>query len=261
MNLYTPLRHPGAVRLLILHPGQESQRISCSLTKHSPCIWGSEDTLELEQSYEVLEYYWWEDNDHEVVALITLNDEEYEIDVSLRSALYALRLEFEPRYLWIDRICVGWSDPAEARRQELLRMHIYKNAKRVMLWIGADEEDSDLLSFYLRRGTKASTKAAFNLATALAQSSRHEAEMLIKETTPQLIKPRWCYLANLFYRPWFRLSNIMRKNFVDQLNEFEALCGILVNSALCSRSDKGSFATALDLSRASISRCVRGHTG
>jgi hypothetical protein len=104
-------------------------------------------------------------------------------------------------------------------------MHIYKNAKRVMLWIGEDEEESDPLSFYLGRGTNLSTKSAFNLATSLAQCSRSKAEMLIKETTPQLIKPRWWYLANLFYRPWFRLSNIMRKNYIDQLNEFEVLCG------------------------------------
>jgi hypothetical protein len=55
-----------------------------------------------------------------VVALITLNDEEYEIDVSLRSALHALKPETEPRYLCIDRICVDWSDLVEARRQELL---------------------------------------------------------------------------------------------------------------------------------------------
>ncbi len=160
-----------------------------------------------------------------MVALITLNEEDYEMEVSLRSALYALRLESEPRYLWIDRVCVDWSDTAEARRQELMRMHIYKNAKKVMLWIGEDKEKGDPLLFYLGRGSNTSTKAAFNLAVALAQSSKSEAQILIKETTLELIKQRWCYLANLFYRLWFRLSNIMRKNYADQLNEFEILCG------------------------------------
>jgi hypothetical protein len=41
-------------------------------------------------------------------------------------------------------------------------MHIYKNAKKVMLWIGEDGHYEDSLAFYLGRGTDAPTKAAPN---------------------------------------------------------------------------------------------------
>jgi hypothetical protein len=80
-------------------------------------------------------------------------------------------------------------------------MHIYKNAKKVMLWIGEDGHYEDSLAFYLGRGIDASMKASLDLAVTSSQCSKSEAAKLIKETTPELAKPRWCYLENLLYQP------------------------------------------------------------
>jgi hypothetical protein len=73
------------------------------------------------------------------------------IGKNLFLALKQLRRQEKVRILWIDAICIN-QDDLEERSKEVARMgDIYRNARRVVVWIGEESEDSDLAVSTLKR--------------------------------------------------------------------------------------------------------------
>ena len=62
------------------------------------------------------------------------------ITANLADAIRSLRLPDRPRTLWIDQICINQNDIAERSKQVLLMRDIYRNADRVISWLGPDPE-------------------------------------------------------------------------------------------------------------------------
>jgi hypothetical protein len=133
VSLYdqTGLVEPRDYRLLTLLSGAYDDAIECTLHVHN---------LANPPAYEAISYAWGSSNKTERVGV---NGVDLPITESLEVALRHLRRESEDRRLWIDAICINQSSNSE-RSHEISRMGtIYQSAKRVLVWLGQSNEDSD----------------------------------------------------------------------------------------------------------------------
>ncbi|XWX00550.1 hypothetical protein V2A60_008570 [Cordyceps javanica] len=62
------------------------------------------------------------------------------ITQSICDALQRLRLEDRPRRLWADQVCINQDDVEERSQQVNLMNSVYRSAKRVLVWLGRDED-------------------------------------------------------------------------------------------------------------------------
>ena len=82
-----------------------------------------------------LDYVYVQKNEGEKALAITQN---------LAEALRYLRYEDRPRVLWIDAICVDQNNTAERGHQVLRMADIYRQASRVIIWLGPERDNSTL---------------------------------------------------------------------------------------------------------------------
>ncbi|KXJ93439.1 heterokaryon incompatibility protein-domain-containing protein [Microdochium bolleyi] len=128
-------RTTGEIRLLHLQPAASNTNpVKCYLL-HAPL----EDTDRT--PYEALSYTWGISSRSEA---IQLGDHGFLVTENLKEALLALRDPHSTRVLWIDAICIN-QDDVEERAHEVLRMlRIYQLASRVVVWLGAHSDNSEL---------------------------------------------------------------------------------------------------------------------
>ncbi|KAK0613702.1 heterokaryon incompatibility protein-domain-containing protein, partial [Immersiella caudata] len=82
--------------------------------------------------YDALSYAW---GDVESSLALTLNGSRLHIRRNLENALRHLRLPDEPRFLWIDALCINQTDIGERSHQVQLMGEIYSQATTVRAWI------------------------------------------------------------------------------------------------------------------------------
>ena len=95
--------------------------------------------------YEALSYTWGSVTDLDYV-YVQEDDGEKAIAITsnLAEALQYLRYEDRSRVLWIDAICVDQNNTAERGHQVLRMADIYRQASRVIIWLGPERDDSTL---------------------------------------------------------------------------------------------------------------------
>ena len=95
--------------------------------------------------YEALSYTWGSVIDRDYVYVQNDNGEKaLAITSNLAEALRHLRYEDRPRVLWIDAICVDQNNTAERGHQVLRMADIYRQASRVVIWLGLERNNSTL---------------------------------------------------------------------------------------------------------------------
>lgn len=147
-------------RLLELWPGEGANPFFCTL-----------QSVDIENShvpFEALSYVWGREKSDNV--LLCTDDQgnihgQLELTRNLEQALRALRQPHQRRILWIDAICIRQDDNAERSRQVSYMRSVYKNATRVIIWLG--EKD-------------ATVRRAFEAAQKLAMAAA-----VLQATTPQ----------------------------------------------------------------------------
>ncbi|KAG4436713.1 hypothetical protein IFR05_007796 [Cadophora sp. M221] len=77
---------------------------------------------------------WWEDG-REKDGLIWINQ-------NLLAALFRLRLEDRKRLIWADSVCINQTDDEEKSWQVRMMGDIYRNAERVLIWLGPALDES-----------------------------------------------------------------------------------------------------------------------
>lgn len=129
MEIYThlPLQHHDSIRLLELLPGPKDSPLSCRLS-----VARKDDHLE----YEALSYAWGDPVFSESIKEAS-SGAAIRITHNLYEALQFLRHEDSPRIFWIDAICINQNDLAEKGHQVALMGHIFRDASRVVVWLGA----------------------------------------------------------------------------------------------------------------------------
>lgn len=134
---YQPLsEEAGEVRLLILLPGPFSSRPHVELQN---MIFEEGHPKE----FEALSYTWGSEKDPCGIS-VGPDLDTLAVTQNLAEALLYLRYEDKPRILWIDAICVNQKDLAERSSQVKRMADIYRNASRVIVWLGPESEDSSI---------------------------------------------------------------------------------------------------------------------
>jgi len=109
---YTPLQL-GEIRLLVLYPGDDEQRLSCHLEQVS---------VSSIAQYETISYAWGDVNDTD---WILCDDRQIKITRSLHSGSFRLRHSVEERVLCADAMCINQEDVLERSAQvTLVRVRI-----------------------------------------------------------------------------------------------------------------------------------------
>lgn len=98
--------------------------------------------LTLQPVFEALSYVWGQQTDSES---ISLDGQVVSITPNLHAALIKLRQKDQVRTLWIDALCMQQSHHAERNQQVAIMGHIYRAAKQVIVWLGEEADDSDLV--------------------------------------------------------------------------------------------------------------------
>ena len=98
--------------------------------------------------YEALSYTW---GINKTTKQIILNGKRFMVTENLYSALQYLRFKNEDRILWIDAICIDQTQIAERNHQVRHMASIYRDADRVLFWLGEPTYETDLLISSLRR--------------------------------------------------------------------------------------------------------------
>jgi len=128
------LLKPGEIRILKLHPGQKEDPICCTIGH----------VQYAKASYDALSYEWGKEDDT-TGGKILLNGLPHlrPMRRNLEFALRELRSEIKALWLWVDAICINQQDHDERGQQVGIMSHIYKNAQRVIAWLGPERDNSD----------------------------------------------------------------------------------------------------------------------
>ncbi|PMD67515.1 HET-domain-containing protein [Hyaloscypha bicolor E] len=162
---YKPLDEVAQeIRLVRLLPGSGQERICCSLD-HAFLAHAA-------SSYEALSYFW---GDPKATLPISLDVTTFQVTENLESALRHLRLEDRDRTLWIDAICIDQANPKERARQVQVMGKIYQRARRVLVWLGDEIQDTGLaFELMIKRADGES------LAEALVPSVQKRGEAMLQ---------------------------------------------------------------------------------
>lgn len=121
------------IRLLVIKPSKDpSSPLVAHLTQES--IYGK-------AVYQCLSYTW---GDAKPSEDLIMSGQRIKITKNLYSALRAIRHPTDVQVVWADAVCTNQHDTRERSRQ-VSRMHkIFEMADCVIIWLGDDDEDSDV---------------------------------------------------------------------------------------------------------------------
>jgi hypothetical protein len=188
---FAPLPGPHYTRLLHLNPSDTTGSASLS---------GRLETIDLDAhpSYEALSYEWGSPNKDNVLYLD--GGGAIPITKSLHHALLDIRHEaatLGARTLWVDAVCINQADIEELQTQVAMMGTIYKQATRVITYIGPHRDNS-------AEGIDLATRL-HHFCTSLngkpdprVQSS----DGLVSLGLPPLSNRHWKALRQLILRTW-----------------------------------------------------------
>jgi hypothetical protein len=132
MYEYETLQHADSFRLLKLLPSEQiAAELRCEI---------ADSRLGLTPDFEALSYTWDQD-----VFPVTLNTPSGELKVTenLASALRRFRSAKRTRTLWVDAVCINQASIPERNQQVGIMSSIFRDAKRVLCWIGEADEHTE----------------------------------------------------------------------------------------------------------------------
>ncbi|KAF2256101.1 HET-domain-containing protein, partial [Trematosphaeria pertusa] len=189
---YRALAHPSHIRILVLFPASNYELSLEAWLIHVD----REDILRgrTEPScYEAISYCWGDaifshslTCDDRTTLPITRN-----VDIMLRH----LRKRHEPRYLWVDAICLNQEDAAEKDTQVRLMGEIYQEATKVCIWLGESKE-TDGVPQVLRALKTVAIRIRHKDRSGMAAQQREELISVCGSEYRPMFR-------DFFSRPWF----------------------------------------------------------
>lgn len=166
---YEPLPSRDHIRALELQAEKdESAALSCHLRYVRI---DDEDRL----PYVALSYTW---GSAEFSEAILVNDTIAYITPNLAGALRRFRTMSCIRWIWVDAVCINQKDDEEKGHQIPLMSTIYRNASRVMIWLGDRVDDVRSLQ-KIRRSFQRIRKQRFRTNSMLSLEENIELSMSI----------------------------------------------------------------------------------
>ncbi|KAH6683968.1 heterokaryon incompatibility protein-domain-containing protein [Halenospora varia] len=152
---HPPLEDEDSFRIFVLLPGSRNQPIEGLIVHVSVA-----DKI----PYEALSYVWGPEYPKK---RIIVNDVACSVRENLVDALESLRHKSGPKSLWIDALCINQDDIAE-RNELVTRMNLtYRQAMRVVVWLGKSDENS--VSIFRRLKQIGSWKQSESLSFSMNQ--------------------------------------------------------------------------------------------
>jgi hypothetical protein len=109
--------------------------------------------------YEAISYFW---GDQAFKEDVLLHGAAFPTGINLRDALQRIRLPNTMRLVWADFICIDQTDEPERTAQVKLMGSVYRNADRVLVWLGQKDEHS-IAAFEIIAGINALFGVGVNL--------------------------------------------------------------------------------------------------
>ncbi|KAI9150003.1 HET-domain-containing protein [Paramyrothecium foliicola] len=134
-SVYAPLQ-PREIRIATLAPGSFDNEITISFS-HAPFSPGAPPL------YEALSYTWGVETSANPVKVVANATGYITVTKNLDVALRHLRDSAQPRKLWIDALCINQIDDVEKGFQVGMMGDVYRQAERVVIWLGPEENESD----------------------------------------------------------------------------------------------------------------------
>ncbi|KAK3307765.1 heterokaryon incompatibility protein-domain-containing protein [Chaetomium strumarium] len=182
-----------SIRILTLYPGAPSDPLS-----------GRLETVSIDSGagqYEAISYVW---GDPSKTHNMVCNGADLAITESIYGALKRLRLRHAPRRLWADQICIDQDNAAEKNMQIPLMNLIYRNAGRVLVWLGYDEHGVAATAFDF----VADLAATFADEERRAAFDRGHSDSLGRRPES---KDVWAPLRTLTGLPWFTRAWVVQE--------------------------------------------------
>ncbi|KAK6829065.1 hypothetical protein RU639_003700 [Aspergillus parasiticus] len=202
---YEPLDLDGpAFRLVRLCHG-EGPRIHCELFQ--AWLYPEQSAI----SYEALSYTW---GSTEIVESVQMNGKILGVTLNLYLALQHLRLQDEDRILWVDGICIDQANHKERGHQVRHMGDIYKQAERVLFWLGQPTYETNVVLDSLHQLQKESTKHAcrtWELSDPRWVDLWSTLQLNLGNKYPDLRVRQRRGLEELLNRPWFRRVWILQE--------------------------------------------------
>ncbi|KAI8712802.1 HET domain-containing protein [Fusarium sp. LHS14.1] len=186
---YTPLKYPDEIRLLIIEPGRPSEAVKCNLVhtrlSHTP-------------SYEALSYTW---GTEEKPGQISCGHEgQISVTQNCFHAIKRLRYKDHQRVTWVDAVCIDQPSIAERGHQVAIMPSIYRQAKKVIVYLGESTEDSGIAMEYLKSH-----------------------EFINDDATSFSLSHSQLALRKLLLRPWFSRLRVLQEIFMS--TSTDVICG------------------------------------
>ncbi|KAK8867293.1 hypothetical protein PGQ11_005871 [Apiospora arundinis] len=181
----------GFIRVLELRPGKPGDAISIEL--HDVDVLRGPGL-----SFEALSYEW---KGKVGTVPIQCHQDRLLITPNCKAAVERLRHEDKSRMLWVDSICIDQEDVEECSTQVKLMTNIYRAAKTVVMWLGEEEQNSqlafDCISI-LARAYEESEKSEGGLKKELLQEATNAIQ------SKELVVQGWAELSrrSCFQRVW-----------------------------------------------------------
>ena len=129
-SIFSPIPE-RSMRLFILRPGLVDEPIQGTLVVSEPDV----------GEYDFLSFSW---ESKSMSQPIIVNGKDFFIPASLKDSLKCLRYRDRTRTFWIDAICINMDDPFERSQAHSLWPLIISGAAHVRIWLGAEDEHSEL---------------------------------------------------------------------------------------------------------------------
>lgn len=188
-GIYEPLPEGDYLRLIVLKPGKNDDEIECELEVRTH--------RRAKDRYAAISYVWGDARD---TVNITCNQRIVPITRSLQGALRVFRHPRTIRRLWADALCINQGDLAEKSEQVKNMGRVYRNAMKVLVWLGDDTGSIAENVFEMVEEINIYCDELF------VQLGRPYAFMpRLKDPHPiPLDKPSLTQLSKLLYLPWFQ---------------------------------------------------------
>jgi hypothetical protein len=142
---YSSLEAPDAIQVLVLHCARNYRDpLNCDLV-HQDRRRILKDTAD-HQYYEAVSYTW-DNQDSSCPIFCNNRSSVLKVTPNVDSLLRYLRRISLARYLWIDAICLNQADSNEKSVQVMLMGNIYRQARKVRIWLGEANEDFLMVFF------------------------------------------------------------------------------------------------------------------
>ena len=187
------------IRLLELLPASWAADIRCNLMKVS---------FDACPAYEALSYVWGDPSNGKT---IFVSNKLFTITQNLHDALFRLRRPAEPRFLWVDAVCINQKSVLEKNSQIQLMRQIYERAACVIVFLG----DLDNHHSANRIGLSMVPKLveASKIAKRIRMTSSlddHDHSLHLKNLervglpSPNPFLSEYAAFGEIIGRPWFR---------------------------------------------------------